>query len=79
MLFTLLLYYLGLANCQKSRQKVRIYADKKPTFLKGAWRLTLPRLGFFENLRAWGVPSSRVQYRQNGICEKLEIWYDSNH
>jgi len=28
--------YLGSPNCQKSRWKVRIYVDEKPTFLKEA-------------------------------------------
>jgi len=32
---------LRLANRQKSCYKVRIYTDKKLTFLKGAWHLTL--------------------------------------
>jgi len=37
--------YLSSTNGQKSCYKVRIY---KPTFLKGAWHLTLLGPGFFE-------------------------------
>jgi len=31
--------YLSSVNCQKSRWKVRIYGDEKPTFLNEAWQM----------------------------------------
>jgi len=46
-IFCKLIYYtlcLGSANCQKSRWKVRLYINEKPTFLKEAYRVIITKV-----------------------------------